>query len=449
MHKLNGPITSDACDENLRHLARSRRGRSPTRLRCVVPQCRWWRTAGRTDTWSLGSSGNWKRRPTGRPAWCPNNGTPTGSTYNVDIVDGVSTVSLNTNATINDLSLASGNTLNINNGQQLTIDGPTIANSGAIQINGGGGGNGYLAHRWQHDLKRRGTITLSTVTTGGGNAFLQETGSGVTLTNSGSTIQGNGVIGNGTGLAIVNSTGGTINANVNGDNLVVNNTGGITNTGLLEATNGGSLAFGSVAITNTGGNITASGTGSVVVLTNTSVTGGTLNTSGGGVIESSATTGLNGVTISSGSTFTSSNHSTTQVSGTITNNGGIQVFGGGGANGIVELTANTTLSGGGTLTLSTTQTGGGNAYIDPASSGLILTNSNNTVQGDGIIGNGALVVVNDSTIDSNVAGAQLLFNGGAVTNTGLIEATGGGILQFSGIAIANGGGNLTATVRAA
>jgi len=67
---------------------------------------------------------------------------------------------------------------------------------------------------------------------------------------------------------------------------------------LIEATNGGTLAFGTTAVVNTKGNITASGAGSVVSLFNSSVTGGTLNTSGGGAIESAGTTTLSGLTIS-------------------------------------------------------------------------------------------------------------------------------------------------------
>ena len=103
------------------------------------------------------------------------------------------------------------------------------------------------------------------------------------MTNSNNVIQGNGVIGNG-GLVVVNSTAGVIDANVTGLQLVMNGSGGTTNTGLLEATDGGTLAFGTTTVNNGGGNLTASGTGSVISLFNTGVVGGTLNTSGGGAI---------------------------------------------------------------------------------------------------------------------------------------------------------------------
>ena len=172
-----------------------------------------------TDTWSLGASGLWSVAGNWSAAVVPNNGTPTGATYNVDIVDGVSTVTLNISAGINDLSLASGNTLAINNGDTLTINGPAVANSGAIQVNGGAGNNGFININANTTLSGSGTVTLSTAA-GGGNAFLQQGVAGVTLTNSGNTIQGTGIIGNG-GLAIVNSSGGTIDANVSGGVLNV------------------------------------------------------------------------------------------------------------------------------------------------------------------------------------------------------------------------------------
>ncbi len=80
-------------------------------------------------------AGNWS------PNGVPNNGG--GNTYNVDIVDGKSTVTLNLAATINDLTMGTGNTLLIPTGQQLTVVGPTISNAGAIQVNGGGGNNAF------------------------------------------------------------------------------------------------------------------------------------------------------------------------------------------------------------------------------------------------------------------------------------------------------------------
>src|ERR1035438_3216593 len=82
------------------------------------------------------------------------------------------------------------------------------------------------------------------------------------------TIVGSGTIGANNivyqDLSLNNS--GTINANSNGNTLEITGNGAaMVNSGLFEATNGGTLILTPLAaINNTGGNITASGTGSIV-----------------------------------------------------------------------------------------------------------------------------------------------------------------------------------------
>ncbi|MGG6499141.1 UNVERIFIED_CONTAM: hypothetical protein NY603_40070, partial [Bacteroidetes bacterium 56_B9] len=73
-------------------------------------------------------------------------------------------------------------------------------------------------------LTLNGTGTVSLITSsGGGNAFFE--GNGQTLTNAGNTIQGTGIIGNGS-LAVIN--GATIDATPAGgtSTLTLNNAGG-------------------------------------------------------------------------------------------------------------------------------------------------------------------------------------------------------------------------------
>src|SRR5258708_9834806 len=157
-------------------------------------------------------------------------------------------------------------------------------------LNGGSGANGLMNLDSNVTLTGGGTVTLSAAT-GGGSAFIKQGVGGVTLTNTNDVIQGTGIIGNG-GLTLKNQA--TINANTSSGQaaIVLNGSGGVTNTGLLEATNGGTLSIQN-SITNTGGNITASGTSSTVVLNGASITGGTLNSTGGGTIE----TGGSGATL--------------------------------------------------------------------------------------------------------------------------------------------------------
>jgi len=229
------------------------------------------------DTWK-GGTGNWSAAANWS-AGVPNNGAPANTTYNVFIDGGNaahSAVTLDISATINTVTVDADDSLTQNNNTSFTVVGPTITNNGAIHLIGGGNANAYLNLAGNVTLSGTGTLTMTDLT-GGGDYVLQ--GNGMTLTNQ-SAIQGTGIIGNGS-LAIVNS--GTIDANTSTGKgaLTLNGSGGITNTGVLEATGGGALTL-NTTVTGAGGNITASGTGSSVNFNSTAIRGGTLNTSAGG-----------------------------------------------------------------------------------------------------------------------------------------------------------------------
>ncbi|HEV2175834.1 MAG TPA: hypothetical protein VGW33_01310, partial [Terriglobia bacterium] len=146
---------------------------------------------GNTGLWS--TAANWS-------AGLPNSGDDV-------LITGTGTASAVTediNATINNLTLGSGNGLNTNTNIQLTVDGSSISNAGSIVVNGGAATNSFLFLGNSMTLSGTGTLTLSTTTSGGGNTFLEDSVSGITLTNS-STIQGEGVVGNGGTMGLTNS----------------------------------------------------------------------------------------------------------------------------------------------------------------------------------------------------------------------------------------------------
>jgi hypothetical protein len=278
-----------------------------------------------------------------------------------------------------------------------------------------------------------------------GQVYLQQSASGMTLTNSDNMIQGYGVVGNG-GLTVVNSAAGTIAANVSGRTLVLNGSGGITNLGLLEATNGGILQI-SAVVNNLNGNVTANA-GTVNV--NSTIQGGVLNSLNDGTLQTVGTATLDGssqgpVTLSAGSTYYGSPASATNVQGTIVNFGNIQPNAGSGNNTFLQFTGNTTLQGGGTVTLNSGDNNG-QVYLQQSASSVTLTNVDNTIQGYGVIGNGGLTIANNAagTIDANVRGPTMLLNGGGgIANAGLLEGTNGGVLQISAV-VNNLNGNVTA-----
>src|ERR1035441_2384935 len=84
--------------------------------------------AGSISTWSPVGNGNWSNSG----QWL--GGVPNSATDSACIADGSSTVALDISANIDDLQLASGNTLNFNGGTSLTVNGTQIINAGAINV---------------------------------------------------------------------------------------------------------------------------------------------------------------------------------------------------------------------------------------------------------------------------------------------------------------------------
>jgi hypothetical protein len=131
------------------------------------------------------------------------------------------------------LTISAGTTYTASNDETTYILG-TIIDKGTIQLNGGDGDNGIVYLNGATTLSGGGTLSLTSAS-GGGGAYVEDDGE--TLTNA-DTIEGIGIIGNGS-LALTSS--GTINANSSAGTLTLNGTGGITNTGVFEATAGGHL----------------------------------------------------------------------------------------------------------------------------------------------------------------------------------------------------------------
>jgi hypothetical protein len=194
-----------------------------------------------TSDWIKGGSGDWNTAGN----W--NHGVPTNSIHACISDNDNSTVTLDTSGDVLTLALGSSNSLDITAGV-LNVSGVSISNSGKITLSAGGGNNTNLQLAVSTGLSGGGTVTLGS-TGGTGTAYIM--GNGSTLTNANNTIQGYGVIGNGS-LALVNQTNGTIEANVSGQTLLLNGSGGLTNNGTMEATNGGTLQVTVGGFSNTG-----------------------------------------------------------------------------------------------------------------------------------------------------------------------------------------------------
>jgi hypothetical protein len=270
-----------------------------------------------------------------------------------------------------------------------------------------------------------------------------------------STIRGGG----GFDMTFNNAKDGVINANESGVQLVVGrnqNQGASTNTGLMEATDGGQLTMGSLTLNNVGGTIKASGKNSYVQLEGEgqggeTFTGGTWTTANGGVIQvvdgSALLDGTNGNTITNSGTMAlvdGAPHPGGNFQGTMMNNGTLQILSKGNGVGLGIPGGQTfTLTGTGSLTMGD---GTSNAYNNQDYiSGATFVNQQ-TVSGTGGILN--LTGFNNSgTINANVPtgtnNLQLqLGRAGASTNTGTIEASNGGVLVIGSTTINNVGGTI-------
>jgi hypothetical protein len=349
--------------------------------------------------------------------------TTSGGGLIVEIAGGISTLS----------GLTNSGTFSILDGATVNLEG-TLTNTGTIQLNAGGNLTTLNAPN-NVTLAGTGKVTMSN----NGNNHIDGNSPAI-LTNQ-STIQGGGMIG--PHLTLANQ--GTINANLTGAALLFNQATGATNTNTatMEATNGATLQLqtgGGGSINNTGGTIKAVGTGSQVQLTGfgTTITGGTLTTSGGGLIVEPAggISTLSGLTNSG--TFQMLDGSTVNFSGTLTNNGTIQVNSTGNLT-TLNAPSNVSLAGTGSVVMNNNP----NSTID-GNGGVTFTNQS-TIQGGGTIG--PHVTFNNKGTLNAVAGDTLNVNGPFLNFSGTTLRGGKylvtGTLQFTGANIVTNAANVT------
>src|ERR1035441_3444008 len=376
-------------------------------------------------TWT-GGAGSWSNVN----MWSPNPCAPNPPCYPSNqnplpdvAIDGgnsnASSVTLDVNSIINNLTIDSDDSLGFKDGDNLWIYGTTINNAGQITVNSSNGGSGLIIAGANVTLSGGGTLTLA------GGVVGTTNGSQVLTIQE--TIQGSGELG------VTFNNQSLVDAN-GASPLHITPFGTDTNSGTLEASGGGLLEFDNgVTLNNAGGTIRALD-GSTVQL-NAQINDGTLTTTGSGVIHGVANGPiLNGVTNSG--TYQVPDGTTTALEGTITNTGAVQLN----STGVYGATLNLlgsgiTLTGGGTVTLSDQARNSVNGTLD---------NQNNTISGSGSMGQGTLTnsgVINATSANHNHL--LIFYSGDLVTNTGTMEASSGGTLDIQ-TNVANTGGAIQA-----
>jgi len=299
----------------------------------------------------------------------------------------------------------------------LTING-TITDNGSIQIGTGNNSNTTINFS-NATLTGSGTLTLDNL---GASGELMGT-----LTQSSThTINGHGQI----TATLTNS--GLVNASLSNTTLDIFSST-VTNTGTMEAT-AGTLSFdGGSTITNTGGLILASGAN--VTLNNTTITGGTLNSSSGGAFilpDGGSGATLQNIT-NNGSLLMQRSAGTLLVTGTLTDNGTIQV-GSGDNSGVTLSFSNATLTGTGTVTLD-------DGFNSARLIGSVTQSAGHTIDGYGEID---AALTNNGTINADASANTLNLTESTLTNGGTLEQSTGRLSLTSGVSINNAGGTIFA-----
>jgi fibronectin-binding autotransporter adhesin len=348
---------------------------------------------------------------------------------NGSVIQNTATATLDGSTSTGAVTLVAGSTLNVLNNTTLDVKG-SIVNNGTLSLLSSNNATSLVVNATSATLSGTGTMTMSN----NANNYIYGAAGTDIFTNQ-QTIQGSGQIGDNQ-LTFVNN--GTVNANQS-TQLIIDASGGTTNTGTLEATAGGTLSLQGYTITNTGATIQANGVtgtggGAVVNLDNgVIINGGTLSSNQFGSFNDLNSATLNGLT--SNATLNVQNNTILNVEGTIVNNGALNLNSSNNATELV-LQGNVALNGTGTVTMSNNT----NNYIFGAASTDVLTvASTQTIQGAGVIGDNQMVLANNGTIDANVSNTLTISASGGTTNTKTIEATSGGTLNLVGYTVTNTG----------
>jgi hypothetical protein len=362
-----------------------------------------------TSTWS-GGAGNWSPCPNqqGTALWDTCNLNPPAypdGNYNAVIMGGPVNA---TGASVVNLSIGAGVVLNITGTEYVDITGPSVVNNGSIILTSGNG------------FQFEGNITSTLSGTGSvqmnNSAVRFWGGNGTPTLNLQQPITGQGSI---LGLALNNqstitASGGTLNIQPAG--------AGLTNTGTIKAQSGSTInLIGANPFNNTGGTINALNGSTILVAAN--ITGGTITTAGTGhytLAPPGAGAGL--ISLTNAGTFNVPSGAGLNWTGTITNTGLFNLLGQIFTNGTV------TLKGSGTVLMNSGQFNG--------------LNANSLVNQQLIHGGGSffgITLTNQATINADNTSGMLSMSGSPTTNTGTLEASGGGTLELASVTNNTGG----------
>jgi fibronectin-binding autotransporter adhesin len=387
------------------------------------------------DAYWIGPDGNWSVGTNWSTGTAPNNN---GVTYDVyingdDIVDRV--VTLNQYAAIDALYISDGDQLAFSNGSDLTIRQGVVSNDGVILLDGISSSTDLRFDGGSNTLSGDGEVVMS-------GTYARIIGfNDATLTQAaGHTIRGWGSLGLDS-LGITNL--GEILADSTDHTLIIDpSADGMTNSGLLRATNGGRLELGTGVYDNTGGTIEALAD-SYVRIGAAQLTGGTLQTSGDGyMLFVSSAARLEDVT--NEGDLRLDNGDDPALRGTFTNNGSVSTLATGSGT-FLQVDGAVTFDGTGMMTFRDTSLNGISGLAGGLPDDAFTNSAGHTIEGGGNIGNNTAGIANEGLINAN-DGLTMRINpsGLGLTNTGTLRASEGATLTLQDGTYDNTGGTVEA-----
>ena len=331
------------------------------------------------------------------------------------------------------VTIDTGSNVTLNNAVSLQVA-DTLTVNGTLHLNSVGNTTNLIINSATTTFDGSGKISISNNT----NNRIYGSPTTNTLVNK-ITIEGAGQIG--VNSATINNQG-TITALYSNALKLDPGSGGLTNTGTLNAATGGLLQLGNGTFTNTGGTISAATGSEIELLSVAKIIGGTLTSTGTGFFESRTASTLDGLTLSSGTEFRVPNASNGSLANTINNAGTFKVQSVGNVTDIIINASAATLTGGGVIELSNHV----NNRIYGVSPSNHLTNTDNTIRGSGLLGSNSLAFTNQGTVEANLNNATLTLDPAAIAfrNTGNYRAVNGGILVLTTGSFNNNGGTIQA-----
>ena len=349
---------------------------------------------------------------------------------------------------LTNVTLTAGSVIDVNN-DDLRLN-TSFVNNGTLRIANG-----------SRLIDETGALTI----TGTGTIVLDNTGNyaqifGGTITfGVGETVQGAGQLGIdqtlivNNGLISGNNPQGTLDVDPAGGSggvgggLGAGGSASLLNTGAIQASGaGGSLRLESGQYDNSAGVIQAINGGSLSIVS-ADILGGTFATTNGGVLQvtdQGSTLDGRASAVTNTGVFTIPDADYLTIEGAVANNGVIALNGSESNTRLVIGGSGATVTGSGSIALSDNFSNS----IQGAGSAVTFTNVSNTVVGAGQIGGNGLTLINGAAGVIDATGSNVLnidTGQAAISNAGLIEATGrgGATIQStvvnSGVLEANGG----------